>query len=179
MKQTVYQVQVRVFLKELQKYYEDNPDYGTVEKPYPADSFHQVICPYATFYGPLKNIMLYDANCTYVWSIESADGSVVSFASNENSGMELEMIDPDPTNAKWKKIFEDAPEMDPKTKKVKVKPKKKGKDVFELSTAADATPSAKFKFSFLFEFTDASGALKYGIIDPDGSLKPPPPPEYP
>ena len=59
MKPTVYPVQVRVFLKELQKFYEDNTDYGTLQKPYPADSFYELICPYATFYGPLKNIMLF------------------------------------------------------------------------------------------------------------------------
>ncbi|MFA9390905.1 MAG: hypothetical protein ACERKD_13930 [Prolixibacteraceae bacterium] len=173
MKPTVYQVQVRVFLKELQKFYEDNSDYGTLQKPYPANSFFEVICPKAKFWGPLKNILILDSDCTYQWSIVSKDGIPVTFSSADDSFMEFEMLSKDPSPQKWGKIFEN-PTMD--KDKVKVKSTKKDNDFFELDTTLNIEPSVRLKYSFLFEFTDDSGDVKYGSIDPDGSTTPPPEP---
>lgn len=179
MNPTIYQVQIRVFLRELVDYYKDNPDYGTKDKPYPAGSFYMLISPYAQFFGPLRDILLLQPNATYQWIIESNDGTPVSFTGDDQSGMELEMIAKSPTNEKWKKVFADAPDMDPVTKKVKVKSNKAGKEIFELTTPEKLDPSVKMKYSFLFEFTDDQGILKYGVIDPDGMTEPPPPPLKP
>jgi len=88
--------------------------------------------------------------------------------------MELEMIAKNPTNEKWKKIFSNAPDMDPVTKKVKVKNKITGENLFELSTVEKTDPSVKMKFSFVFDFLDKDKKLKYGSIDPQQSTLPPP-----
>lgn len=176
MNPTIYQVKIRVFLRELVDFYKDNPDYGTKEKPYPAESFYQLISPYAQFYGPLRDILLLQANATYQWIIESTDGTPVSFSGDDQSNMELEMITKNPTNEKWKKVFSNVPDMDPNTKKVKVKSKKAGKEIFELDTSEKMDPTVKMKYSFLFEFTDEKGVLRYGYIDPETTTLPPPPP---
>jgi len=174
MNPTIYQVQIRVFLRELVDYFKDNPDYGTKEKPYPAESFYMLISPYAQFYGPLRDILLLQPNATYQWIIESNDGTPVSFSGDDQSNMELEMIAKNPTNEKWKKIFSNAPDMDPVTKKVKVKNKITGENLFELSTVEKTDPSVKMKYSFVFDFLDKDKKLKYGSIDPQQSTLPPP-----
>jgi hypothetical protein len=47
---TLYKVQIRVFLYELLEFYKDEPEIGTKQNPYPADSFYQLISSYALFY---------------------------------------------------------------------------------------------------------------------------------
>lgn len=176
MKPTLYKIQIRVFISELMDFYKDNPSYGTKDLPYPADSFYQLISPYASFFGPLKNILLIDNNCTYQWIIESTDGRSVEFSGNDGAGMDIEMISQDQTNQKWKKVFKDAPDMDPKTKKLKIKSKTKGENNFDLTSPNQVEPTVKMKYSFLFEFNDDNGITKYASIDPDTVTVPPPPP---
>lgn len=176
MKQTVYQVQVRVYLTELQQFYADNSDYGTLGKPYPANSFFELKCPKATFWGPLKNILVLESDCTYQWSIVSKDDVPVSFAGTDNPFMEFQMLSKNPSQQKWDKIFNNPTVVGDK---VKVKPAKKDENTYELDTQPDIEPSVRLKYSFLFEFTDKSGVLKYGLIDPDSTTQPIPPPPIP
>jgi hypothetical protein len=76
-------------------------------------------------------------------------------------------------------FIKDAPDMDPKTKKIKVKSKVQGENIFELNTPSKIDQSVSLKYSFLFEFTDDKGKVKYGSIDPLSKTVPPPPPVYP
>lgn len=170
MKPTIYQVQVKVYLEELQQFYADNPSYGTIDKPYPANSFFELKCPGAKFWGPLKNILILESDSTYQWSIVSKDDAIVKFSKGDDSFLEFEMLSPDPTPQKWSKIFEN-PTVE--GDKVKVKPSKKDENVYDLDTITEVAPSVRMKYSFLFEFID-NGTVKYGTIDPDGVTVPPP-----
>jgi hypothetical protein len=175
MEPNVYVVQVRVYTSEMMRFFNDDPAYGTKEKPYPADSFSEIISPYATFYGPLKNIILFQNNSVYQWKLESSDGRPLAFSSTKSDqGMELEMITDKPSDKKWKKIFKNAPAMQADGK-VKVKSKESGKNVFELETTDDVAGGGGLKYSFLVEF-DHNGKTLYAMIDPYGRTYPPPPP---
>ena len=175
MEKTVFQIQIRIFLPEMIRFYKDNPEYGTLKKPYPADSFYQLISSYAKFYGPMKNILIFQNNCIYNWIIESADGTPLEFnTTTDEPEMDMEMMTNKPSNAKWKKLFDNAPDMLP-SGKVKVKSIKTKKNEFELETSSDVADGGSIKYSFLFKFKDEKEETKYGIIDPIGGSMPPPP----
>lgn len=176
METKIFQVQVRVYTSEMMEFFKDDPMYGTKEKPYMADSFSEIISPYAMFYGPLRNILLFQNDSIYQWKLESADGRPLIFSRDIDSPeMEMELITQKPTNEKWKKIFKNTPDMQPDGK-VKVKSKNSGKDVFELETTSNVDGGGSIKYSFYFEFDDDKGVTKYAMIDPNGSAWPPPPP---
>ena len=174
-----YQVQVRVYTSEMMEFYKNDPEYGTKAKPYMADSFSEIISPYALFYGPLKNILLFQNDSTYQFKLDSSDGRPLTFSKDLDSPeMDMVMITDKPSNEKWKKIFKNAPDMQPNGK-VKVKSKKPGNNVFELETTSDVANGGTIKYSFYFEFDDDKGVTKYAMIDPEGSAWPPPPPPAP
>ena len=103
MKSKTYQVSIRVYIDEMVAFYENDPRLGTFENPYKADMFYEVISPYALFYGPLRNILIFEENSKYVWIVESSDGKPLRFASdNEVPEMDMEMITDTPTEKKWK-----------------------------------------------------------------------------
>jgi hypothetical protein len=177
MKPTTYQVKVRVYINEMMEYYKRNPEYGSREKPYPADFFHELIAPYCKFYGPLRNILVFEKNCNYRWEIRSDNGTLLQFSSSdEDVQLDMELITNEPSEKKWQDVFINAPIMQPDGK-LKVKSKSKGKDCFELETTSDIEAGGGIKYSFLFEFTDAKGDLRYGSIDPIADTYPPPPPD--
>jgi hypothetical protein len=174
MKPNIYLIQIRVYTNEMMKFFSEDPSYGTKEKPYPADSFSQLISPYAVFYGPLKNILLFQNNSNYRWVIESADGKPLAFTSKDNAPeMDMVMITDKPSDAKWEKIFPKAPKMK-SNGKVVLKSKNTGDNIFEIETSDDVKNGGKLKYSFTFEFENEKGELKYGTIDPHGDTYPPP-----
>ncbi|MBN1769154.1 MAG: hypothetical protein JW842_11660 [Prolixibacteraceae bacterium] len=176
MKSKTYQVSIRVYIDEMMAFYEDDPRLGTFENPYKADMFYEVLSPYALFYGPLRNILIFEENSKYVWIVESSDGKPLRFASdNEVPEMDMEMITDTPTEKKWKKVFKDAPQMQ-SNGKIKLKSKSKSSNAFSLETTGDVKNGGRVKYTFLFEFEDVKGNLKYGIVDPVGDTYPPPPP---
>lgn len=178
MKSKTYQVSIRVYIDEMMAFYEDDPRLGTFENPYKADMFYEVLSPYAHFYGPLRNILIFEENSTYVWTIESANGQLLRFASaNDVSEMDMEMITDSPSEKKWKNVFKNAPKMQGNGK-IKMKSKSKSSNEFSLGTTDDLKNGGRVKYSFLFEFEDVKGNLKYGMVDPVGDTYPPPPPPF-
>jgi hypothetical protein len=178
MKPDFYLLQVRVYVSEMMEFFKDDPEYGTKEKPYLADSFSQIICPYALFYGPLRNILVFRENGIYQWELEAVDGRPLTFSkTSDTPEMEMVMITNKPSDKKWKKVFKDAPDMQADGK-IRVKSKNTDKNVFKLETSDDVTDGGRIKYSFLFEF-DHNGEVKYGFIDPHGDFYPPPPPAPP
>ncbi len=179
MQPKIFQVQLRVYIDEMMRFFADDPKLGTYENPYKADAFCEVLSPYAPFYGPLKNILLFESNSVYRWQIVDSNGKELSFSSSDKKPeMDMQMISDKPSNEKWKKMFPDAPEMSHQGK-IKLNSKKVDKNVFELQTSDDVSDGFKLKYSFLFEFTDAKGGVKYASIDPFGDHWPPPPPPGP
>lgn len=176
MKKKLFKVQVRVYVDEMMAYFKDNPDLGSKEKPYDANSFYELISPYAAFYGPLRNILLLDSQSVYQWELVSANGKKLSFTVEDDAQvMDLEMISNAPTEEKWKKIFKNPPPMQGDGK-LKVHSKNTKDNVFELETSDDVSNGGRFKYTFYFEFNDAKGVKKYGVIDPMTDTNPPPPP---
>lgn len=179
MKPDFYVVQVRVYTSEMMAFYRDDPDRGTKEKPFNADLFSELISPYAIFYGPLKNILLFRANSIYQWKLESTDGRLLAFSKAASSSvLEMEMISNAPSEKKWKKVFKNAPTMQADGK-IKVKSIKADQNVYELETSSEIEGGSPIKYSFSFEFDDGNGITKYAIIDPYGDVFPPPPPGPP
>ena len=176
MKPDFYVVQVKVYTTEMITFYRNDPDSGTKEKPFKADFFSELISPYAIFYGPLRNILLFRANSIYQWKLESSDGRPLTFSkATGSSELEIEMISNAPSEKKWKKVFKNAPAMQADGK-IKVKSKEANQNVYELETSNDIEGGSPVKYSFLFEFDDEKGITKYAIIDPFGDVFPPPPP---
>ena len=178
MSKPTYKVTIRVFVKEMVAFYKDNSEYGTTpDKAYPAEMFYELFAPSATFYGSLRNIMVFQSNCNYQWAIESTDGTPLRFStSTDKALMEMEMItETPPTKDKWKKMFNfnGDPDVGPDGK-LKVKDKKTDENLFELETSSDVSKGGKVKYSILFEF-EIDGKTKYGIVDPGGDVIMPPP----
>lgn len=172
----VYYVNIRVYLKELLAYYKDNPDYGTTPtNPFPADFFSEIIAPSSAFYGPLRNIMVFQDDAVYKWTIDSADGTPISFAKNNDAEMIMEMITNEPSKQKWQKVFKNPPDPDNKGR-LKIKNSPQGENIFSMTTNTNIKDGGKIKYSFLFEF-EVDGITKYGAIDPIGDTTPPPPDE--
>jgi hypothetical protein len=158
-------------------FFKDDPRFGSKDKPYKADMFYEVLSPYAHFYGPLKNILVFEENARYVWSVESADGKKLIFSSiNDTPEMDLEMITDKPSEDKWNKVFQKPPKMQPDGR-LKLKSAEKSSNVFSLETTENLKDGGKIKYSFLFEFEDSNGKTKYGIVDPVADTYPPPPPD--
>ncbi|MDA3878782.1 MAG: hypothetical protein PF436_00200 [Prolixibacteraceae bacterium] len=178
MKPITYQVSIRVFINEMMTFYKDDPRLGTRENPYKADMFYEVLSPYAHFYGPLRNILIFEKNSVYIWTLETDTGRKLRFSSNDDvSEMDLEMITDSPSEKKWKKVFINPPKMQ-SGGKIKLKSKSKSSNEFSLETTGDIKSGGRIKYSFLFEFEDEDGNTKYGIVDPNGDTYPPPPPPY-
>jgi hypothetical protein len=176
MKPTTYQVRIRVYIPEMMNFFQDDPRLGSKDKPYKADMFYQVLSPYAHFYGPLRNILVFEKNARYVWSVESADGKELRFtAINDSPEMDLEMITDKPSDDKWNKVFKKPPKMQPDGK-LKLKSNESSSNVFSLETTGNLKDGGKIKYSFLFEFEDIKGNTNYGLVDPCADLYPPPPP---
>lgn len=176
MEKTVYQIKIRIYISEMIDFYRGNPEYGTIAKPYPADSFYELISPFAQFYGPLKNILIFQDNSTYQWVLESTDEtSIVLSDSNDGVAMEMEMITNKPSDTKWEKVFKNAPKMQANGK-IKIKSKGSKKNIIEMETSSDIAESDCIKYSILFEFQDKNGVKKYAYIDPQVNTSPPPPP---
>jgi hypothetical protein len=176
MKQTVYTIKIRVYTQELETFFKGNPDYGSFDKPYPADNFYELISPYALFYGPLKNILLFQSKSKYIWTIENANGTPLVFSGgNDNPELTAEMITKTPSDTKWKKLFKNAPSMQ-NDGKIKLKSSQPNENKFELETESDVAGAGNVKYSFIFEFKDQNGQVKYGAIDPISNPYPPPPP---
>ncbi|MCF8361357.1 MAG: hypothetical protein K9G70_01910 [Prolixibacteraceae bacterium] len=176
MEHITYQVKIRVYIPEMLNFFKEDPRLGTKENPYKADMFYEVLSPYAHFYGPLRNILVFEKNAKYVWSVESADGEELHFTSiNDTPEMELEMITDKPSDEKWNKVFKKPPKMQPDGK-LKLKSSVRSSNVFSLETTENIEDGGKIKYSFLFEFEDIKGDTKYGIVDPVSDFYPPPPP---
>jgi len=175
MDKRIYVVKIRVYTDELLAFYKDDPSFGTKEKPLPAESFYELTSPYALFWGPLKNILIFDNDCIYNWEIETANGEQLDFSTNDESVMELKMLTDKPSEEKWRKVFKNAPAMDP-SGKIKIKPKTTTKNEFELQTSDNVADGGNIKYSFVFEFKTKSGGSKFAIIDPMSITMPPPPP---
>lgn len=174
MKKRTVTIKLRVFTSDMMAFYSADPVCGTKEKPYPADAFFQLISSTALFYGPLKNILLFENDTVYRWIVESDKGEPLRFSKSVDAPeMLMEMITDKPSDEKWKKVFKDAPQMD-KSGKIKLKSKKAGSNSFELETSGDVKGGGKIKYSFIFEFENEKGELKYGQIDPHGESFPPP-----
>lgn len=174
MPKKVYNVKIKVYLDAIQKIFAGNTELGTLDNPYPADSFFEIKCPGANFWGPLKNVLVIENDATYQWSVDSSDDTPISIPDSENAYIQFAMLVPDADDNKWKKIFSDAPEMDPVSKKIKVKPQQKNNELFVLNSAVDLTPTVPLKYSILFKFEDSKGNTKYGLIDPISETMPPP-----
>lgn len=172
---------LRIYINEMMAYFKNSNEYGiTKAKPYPADSFYELISPSSVFYGSLRNIMVFRSSCIYRWVLESYEGIQLRF-SNENVGdfgiMKMEMIvEPNPTKEDWKKIFvfEEEPDVE-LDGKLKVKNTIQNENIFELETTRDILNHCKIKYSILFEFEDSEGNTKYGSIDPYSDTTIPPP----
>lgn len=171
----VYYVKFRVYLKELLEFYKDNPNYGTLSKPLPADSFCEIVAPSSVFYGPLRNIMVFQDDAIYRWTIESIDGTPISFTQGDNAEMTMEMITEQPTKQKWEKVFKNPPNPDSEGK-LKIKNKTKDENIFEMTTNTNIKGGGNIKYSFRFEF-EINGTTMYGLIDPTSSTETPPPDE--
>lgn len=177
MKTTNYEVKIRVYIPEMLNFFSDDSRLGTKENPYKADTFYEVLSPYAHFYGPLRNILVFEKNARYVWLIESADGEPLHFVPTADvPEMEIEMITDKPSNEKWGKVFHKPPKMQPNGK-LKLKSTTASSNVFTIETSGDLKNGGKLKYSFLFEFADEKGNNKYGIVDPCADMYPPPPPD--
>lgn len=178
MESLFYVLKVRVFVSEMMEFFKDDPKFGTKEKPYKADSFCEIISPYAMFYGPKKNILILQSNCIYQWEVESLDGRLLTFSkANDVSELDMDMVTDSPSNLKWKKVFKNAPEMQADGK-IRVKSKSPDKNVFQLETSDNVTGGGKVKYSLLFEF-EHKGEIKFANIDPYVDTWPPPPPPAP
>ncbi len=174
MKKPLVTIKLRVFTRDMIAFYSANPAYGTKEEPYPADFFCQLISSTAMFYGPLKNILLFQNDTIYRWVIESDKGEPLKFRiTSDTPEMDMEMITDKPSNEKWKKVFKNAPQME-KSGIIKVKSKDINSNSFELETSSNVKDGGKMKYSFNFEFENDKGELKYGQIDPHGDTYPPP-----
>lgn len=167
-------VKVKVYTEELQEFYQNDPTYGTSEKPFPAEGFYEVVSNYALFTGPLKNILKFEPTTLYTWVLEQADGTQLTLVGAE-SEIEMKMAFNNPTNDIWKRLFKDAPLMD-NDGKIKMKGKGDKISEFTLETSDDISRGPAIKYSFTFEFQGADGTLKYGIVDPMGVPNNPPPP---
>ena len=176
MKPTTFQVKIRVFVPEMMNFFKDDPRLGSEEYPYKADMFYELLSPYAHFYGPLRNILIFEKNARYEWYIESAEGKELNFAAiNDFPEMEMEMITDKPSDEKWNKVFDKPPKMLPDGR-LKLKSSAKSSNVFAIETTGDLIDGGKIKYSFLFEFEDDKGNTKYAIVDPIADMYPPPPP---
>lgn len=178
-------VKVRVFIEEMLSYYQWDNSYGTIDKPFPAESFYLLEAPKAKFTGPLKDILVFENDTEFQWIIESVAGGIVNFVDlNGDSQLDMQMITSSPSQKKWDKTIKNAPQMDEKGK-IKFLPKDKGdsdgKRIKEfVFTTTDSVPDdAIMKYSILFEFKDQKGNLKYGLVDPYGGSNTPPPPPPP
>ncbi|MBN1926323.1 MAG: hypothetical protein JW798_10855 [Prolixibacteraceae bacterium] len=177
-------VNVRVYIDEMLDFFRNDNSYGTLEKPFPAESFYELVAPYAKFSGPLKNILVFENNTEYLCFIESVSGDDVNFVElGGDSQLDMWMITSSPSQEKWDKIIQNAPKMDADGK-LKFKPEdrtsgaeKRNQKEFKFMTTSTVPDDVRLKFSILFEFTDKSGIVFYGNIDPWGSgeSKPPPP----
>jgi hypothetical protein len=175
MKPLFYVLTVRVYTSEMMEFFKDDPKFGTKEKPYQADSFSEIVSPYAKFYGPQKNILIFENNSVYQWELESSDGRPLTFSKSDDAPeLDMVMITNSPSNQKWKKVFKNAPEMQADGK-IRVKSKSPDKNVFQLETSDNLTDGGKVKYSLLFEF-EHEGEVKFAAIDPFGDTWPPPPP---
>lgn len=177
-------VKVRVFIEEMLSYYQWDHSYGTIDKPFPAESFYLLEAPKAKFTGPIKDILVFEDDSEFHWIIESISGGIVNFVDlNGDSQLDLQMITSSPSQKKWDETIKDAPQMDSKGK-IKFLPKDKGesngkpKKEFIFTTSDSIPVDAVMKYSILFEFKDLWGKLQYGLVDPltSGTLPPPPPP---
>lgn len=173
MPKKVYDVQVTVYPRSILRFYNDNPSLGTIKNPYPADAFFDVKCPAATFWGPMKNVLLIDSDCTYEWSVTSGDDIPISLVDDEDTFLEFAMVSPGASDQKWKKVFSDAPQMG-SDKKIKVGPVNKNSEKFQLNSAVTVDPTVRLKYSILFKFTAPDNTIKYGLIDPQSMTMPPP-----
>jgi len=175
MKPLFYFLTVRVYTSEMMEFYKDDPKIGSKEKPYQAEVFSEIISPYAKFYGPQKNILIFESNCVYQWELESSDGRPLTFSKSDDAPeLDMVMITDSPSNQKWRKILKDAPEMQ-FDGKIRVKSKSPDKNVFQLQTTDNLTDGGKVKYSLFFEF-EHNGVIKYAVIDPFVDTWPPPPP---
>ena len=175
MKPLFYVLKVRVYTSEMMEFFKDDPMYGTREKPFKADSFSEIVSPYAMFYGPQKNILVLQGNSIYQWELESSDGRSLTFSkSADMPELEMVKITDSSSNQKWEKIFKNAPEMQPDGK-IKVKSKYSDKNVFQIETTDNLSNGGKVKYSLLFEF-EYNGEIKFASIDPFVDTWPPPPP---
>ncbi|MBP7507263.1 MAG: hypothetical protein KA807_05555 [Prolixibacteraceae bacterium] len=177
-------VKVRVFIEEMLSYYQWDNSYGTIDKPFPAESFYLLEAPKAKFTGPLKDILVFENDTEFHWNIESGAGGIVNFVDlNGDSQLDLQMITSSPSQKKWDKTIKNAPQMDDKGK-IKFLPKDKEhkdgslKKEFVFATTDSVPEDAVMKYSILFEFKDQKDKLKYGFVDPfaGGGIPPPPPP---
>jgi hypothetical protein len=172
MTQKVFPIKIRIYLDELLGYYKEDPSYGSKSKPIPVESFYELISPCAKFTGPLRNILILEDDCKYSWSLVDANDKPLNIVGDE-SDMDLQMITNSPSDAKWDKVFKNIPKMD-KDGKIKIKGKSTKRSEFELDTNINTENGGVIKYSFIFEFTDALGGIKYGIVDPMAGTYPPP-----
>ncbi len=172
MTQQVFTIKVRIYTNELLAYYKADPTYGTKDKPIPVESFYELVAPSAKFTGPLKNILVLENESNYNWTLVNADDSPLNII-GDDSVMDVQMITNSPSDAKWEKLFKNAPKMD-KDGKIKIKGKASKTNDFELDTNADISNSGVIKYSFVFQFSDGIGGIKYGIVDPMAGGYPPP-----
>lgn len=170
-----YKVEIRVYLNELVEFYKGDSDYGTPNQPYPADLFYELISPSALFFGPQKNILLFEKNCNYHFMIVSSNGQPIQFDGNDDGKFLAKMISKDGSIGKWQKVFPKVKASDLHNKELKLPSTTPGKDVFTLTTAAMPEKDIMFKYSFSFSFIDDNGVKKYATIDPGGGSGTPPP----
>ncbi len=176
-------VKIRVFIEEMLSFYQWDSSYGTINKPFPAESFYELEAPWAKFTGPVRDILVFENDTEFRWIIESVSGGNVNFVDlGGESQFDLKLITSSPSQKKWEKIIKNAPAMD-SDGKLKFRPKDKGiidgknKKEFNFETESSLSDDSVMKYSILFEFKDIKGNTKYGLIDPlAGTLTPPPPP---
>jgi hypothetical protein len=182
---TTIKIDVKVYIDEMLDFFKNDSSYGTLEKPFPAESFYEVVAPWAKFTGPMKDILVFESNTEYLWFIESVSGVDVNFVDLGGiSQLDMQLITRSPSQEKWDTIIQNAPKMDADGK-IKFKPEKKGhvssdeksRKEFKFQTTSSVPEDARLKYSVLFEFANKKGISFYGKIDPLGSgeSKPPPP----
>ena len=151
-------------------FFKDDPVYGTIEKPYNADSFYSIDAPEVLFRG--KHILQLEANCQYKIWLNASPGksqlTTIKYANSSSKDPEGDMIftmisDKTPTLDEWGQI------LDLKTIKYEYTVDglllvKQGADgFFYVNTVQKITCFKNLKYSFLFKI---AGTDKIGFIDP-------------
>ncbi|MCF8357827.1 MAG: hypothetical protein K9H26_03655 [Prolixibacteraceae bacterium] len=181
---TTIKIDVKVYIDEMLDFFKNDSSYGTIEKPFPAKSFYELVAPYAKFTGPMKDILLFENNTEFLWFIQSVSGVDVNFVDlGGDSQLDMQMITRSPSQEKWDAIIQNAPKMGADGK-LKFKPEDKTvisdprtQKEFKFKTTSSVPEDTRLKYSILFEFKDKKGNSLYGFIDPytTGDTKPPPP----